>query len=310
MTTASVFIPFLNEKESLRELIKRVETGCKTAGVTPELIMVDDGSTDGGAAVVKEMSKTRPWIVLIRHNRSLGLTEAMKSGFSRATGDIIMFFPADLESYPDEDIPILLKEFENGFDVVCGWRQQRKQMKLFMSKIYNGVSNMIFDTRLHDMNWIKAFRRECLNDLELRSDWHRFVAQILHEKGYKITEVPVQWHKRHHGKSHFGFARIPIALLDALAIKFVLTFTRAPMRIFGSLGLLLLMVAIGIGTWLVYATWVLHESILRSRPLLYLIVIMFLSGLLFVFMGFLAELIVSLKDDINRKSREDNHENS
>ncbi|MCK5808818.1 glycosyltransferase family 2 protein [bacterium] len=310
MKKVSVFIPFLNESESLVELVERVETGGKAVKREIELIFVDDGSTDNGAEIVQGLQKTRPWIILLQHRISRGLTQAMKTGFTHATGDIIMFFPADLESHPDEDIPALLAGFDDGSHVVCGRRKGRRQLKVLMSRAYNDVSNFLFGTRLHDMNWIKAFKRECLNDLELRSDWHRFIAQILHDKGYKVSEVPVKWHRRAHGKSHFGLRRIPIAFLDSLAVKFVLTFTKAPMRIFGLMGILQLMTAIGIGGWLAYATWLLHQPLLRTRPLLYLIVILFISGLLFLFMGFLAELIVSLKEDIHKVKEERRNENS
>lgn len=310
MTKISVFIPFLNEQDSLEEVVSRVETGGKTVEKEIELIMVDDGSTDDSANIVKNLQKSRPWITLLQHRISRGLTETMKTGFPHATGEIIMFFPADLESHPDEDIPALFAGFSDGTHVVCGRRKGRMQLKIMMSRAYNDVSNFLFGTNLHDMNWIKAFKRECLEDLELRSDWHRFIVQILHEKGYKVSEVPVKWYRRAHGKSHFGLQRIPIAFLDSLAVKFVLTFTKAPMRIFGFMGIIQLMTAIGIGGWLVYATWALHQPLLRSRPLLYLIVILFISGLLFVFMGFLAELIVSLKEDIHKVKRNKNRENS
>jgi hypothetical protein len=153
------------------------------------------------------------------------------------------------------------------------------------------------------MNWIKAFRRECLKDLELRSDWHRFVVQILHEKGYKAVEVPVSWYKRKTGKSHFGLKRIPISFFDSIAVKFVLTFTKAPMRIFGAMGFLQLISSIMIVSWMLYDQFVLGAAAFRLRPLLYFSVALFLSGLIFVFMGFLAELVVSLRDEI-RKMRE------
>jgi len=310
VTKISVFIPFLNESDSLRELVERIETGGKAAQSDIELIMVDDGSSDDSAEIVKDLQKSRSWITLLQHRIPRGLTEAMKTGFAHATGDIIMFFPADLESHPDEDIPALLAGFDDGSHVVCGRRKGRRQVKVLMSRAYNDVSNFLFGTKLHDMNWIKAFKKECLEDLELRSDWHRFIVQILHDKGYKVTEVPVKWYRRAHGKSHFGLRRIPIAFLDSLAVKFVLTFTKAPMRIFGFMGMLQLITAIGIGGWLAYATWMLHQPLLRTRPLLYLIVILFISGLLFLFMGFLAELIVSLKEDIHRAREDRNHENS
>jgi glycosyltransferase involved in cell wall biosynthesis len=299
----SIFIPFANEEDNIKELVDRVEKGCEKAGVDYELIFVDDGSTDNSYRTAKEAAAHREWIKIYRHQKNRGLTEAMITGFNHCSGEIIVFLPADLESHPDEDIPALLDGFKPGVDIVCGNRVGRKELKVFLSRIYNDISNFLFGMNLHDLNWIKAFKRECLKDLELRSDWHRFIIPILHEKGYNAVEVPVKWHKRKSGKSHFGFKRVPISFFDALAVKFVLTFTKAPMRIFGAMGFLQLFFSIVIVGWLLYAQFVLGEGVFRVRPLLYFCVALFLSGLIFVFMGFLAELVVSLRDEI-RKRRE------
>ncbi|MGI6395567.1 MAG: glycosyltransferase family 2 protein [bacterium] len=299
----SIFVPFANEEGNLAELIERIEKGGMAAGVDLELVMVDDGSKDGSYEVVKKAMEKREWIKVFRHQRNRGLTEAMITGFKECSGEIIIFLPSDLESHPDEDIPALLSGFEPGVDIVCGNRKRRRELKVVLSKIYNEISAFLFGIRLNDMNWIKAFRRECLKDLELRSDWHRFLVQILHEKGYKAVEVPVNWHRRQSGKSHFGFKRIPVSFFDSIAVKFVLTFTKAPMRIFGAAGFLQIAGAVGIVGWMLYAQFVLGQPVFRMRPLLYFSIALFLSGLIFVFMGFLAELIVSLRDEI-RKMKE------
>lgn len=296
----SVFIPFCNEENNLAEIIDRTEKGGAAAGVDVELVMVDDGSTDGGAEVVEKAAETRPWVRLFRHRKNKGLTEAMNTGFKECRGEIIVFLPADLESYPDEDIPALLKAFEPGVDIVCGKREKRREFKVFLSRIYNEISMFLFGIKLSDMNWIKAFRRVCLEDLELRSDWHRFIVQILHAKGYNAVEVPVLWHRRKSGHSHFGLKRIPISFFDSIAVKFILTFTKAPMRIFGSMGFIQLLASLVIVAWLLYGQFILGNPVFRMRPLLYFSLGLFLSGLIFIFMGFLAELIVSIRDDIKK----------
>ena len=158
----SVFIPFCNEEKNLAEIIERTEKGVAAAGVDAELIMVDDGSTDGGAAVIENAMKEKHWVHLLRHRKNRGLTEAMNTGFKECHGEIIIFLPADLESHPDEDIPALLKAFEPDVDIVCGNRLKRHEFKVFLSKIYNEISRFLFGINLSDMNWIKAFRRECL----------------------------------------------------------------------------------------------------------------------------------------------------
>ncbi len=297
----SVFVPFANERGNLKELVERVEAGGKRAGVDIELVLVDDGSTDGGSDVLTELQPGRPWMKLFRHRVNRGLTEAMKTGFAQCSGEIIIFLPSDLESRPDEDIPALLEGFRDDVHIVCGKREGRGDGKMFLSSIYNTISRTLFGLSLGDMNWIKAFRRECLPDLELRSDWHRFIVQILHARGYRAVEVPVKWYPRKSGKSHYGLKRVPIAFFDSLAVKFILTFTKAPMRFFGTIGALQLLTSILIVAWMLFSTFVLGNVIFKVRPMLYFVVILFLSGLIFFFMGFLAELVVSVRDEIRRE---------
>ena len=170
-----------------------------------------------------------------------------------------------MESDPVTDIPLLVEKLNEGYDVVAGWRQGRKEGKVFASGIYNAVSRHLFGLTAHDMNWIKGFRREVIETLPpLRSDWHRFLLHIAAHQGYRIGEVPVTWHRRRAGRSKFGLARIPISLLDVLVVKFLLTFSKAPMRFFGGLGLAALLTSgltfLGL-TWL----WVAAET--QKRPI-------------------------------------------
>src|SRR4029079_17566536 len=137
-----------------------------------------------------------------------------------------------------QDIPKLLGKLNEGYDVVAGWRQGRNDGKMFASQIYNNISRALFDVQAHDMNWIKAFRREVLDDLHLRSDWHRFILHIAAEKGYRIGEGPVNFYPRQKGKSNFGITSIPVSFLDVLVVKFLMTFSRKPMLFFGGLGAL------------------------------------------------------------------------
>jgi len=302
----SIVTPFANEKENLKEFVERTIKGGKKAKVDIELIFIDDGSTDGSGEIAKELQQKHSFIKLFTHKINRGLTEALKTGFKNSSGEIIFFIPSDLESHPDEDIPALMQGFDKGFDVVCGRRINRKEIKIILSSIYNDISNFLFKTKLRDMNWIKAFKKECLNDLILRSDWHRFIVQILFYKGYKITEVPVNWYKRKSGKSHFGLKRIPISFFDALSVKFLMVFTKAPMRLFGGFGGLQIVSAILITAWMLYSSFILKTSAFRLRPLLYFSVALFLSGIIFFFMGFIAELIVNLNEEIKNQKNDKN----
>jgi len=260
-----------------------------------EVIFVDDGSTDATWQEALAASEKYPFVHLYRHRRSFGLTEAMRTGFRHARGAVVIFLPADLESDPEEDIPKLLVKLNQGYDVVAGWRQGRNDGKVFASQIYNTTSRALFGLKAHDMNWIKAFRREVLNDLHLRSDWHRFILHIAASKGYKIGEVPVNFYPRQKGKSNFGLARIPVSLLDVLVVKFLMTFSRKPMLFFGGLGALAILTAILI--W-VYLTTLYFNTPgnMQQRPLFSFAGFIFVAGILLFIGGFLAELVVSQGD--------------
>lgn len=230
----------------------------------------------------------------------------MRTGFRHVRGEVVIFLPSDLESDPEEDIPKLLDKLNEGYDVVAGWRQGRNDGKLFASQIYNAVSRALFGLKAHDMNWIKALRREVLDDLHLRSDWHRFILHIAASKGYRIGEVPVNFYPRQKGKSNYGFARIPVSFLDVLVVKFLMTFSHKPMLFFGGLGGLSILVALL--TWL-YLTVLYFNTPgnMQQRPLFSFAGFLFVAGILLFIGGFLAELVASQADrleDLERTMRE------
>ena len=301
MPTLSVLIPAYNEADTIEELVARTARAFEALGVEGELIFVDDGSTDGTGSKVESLQAWYPWLRLIRHRRNQGLTAALQHGFRAAQGDVIIFLPADLESHPDEDIPKLYHKLQEGYDVVSGWRQGRADGKVFASAIYNMVSRWLFDVQVHDANWIKGFRREVIEELPpLRSDWHRFLLHIAADQGWRVGEVPTTWYPRRAGRSHYGFARIPISFLDVLVIRFLLTFSQKPMRFFGGLGLASLAISAVIFTYLAYL-WFVHDT--QRRPIFWMALGLGLAGLLFFLVGFLAELIVAQGDRLAELER-------
>lgn len=291
----SVFIPARNEAGNIAPLMEKIARAFRDNALDAEVIFVDDGSTDTTWQEALAAAAQYPFLRLFRHRRSFGLTEAMRTGFRHARGETVIFLPADLESDPEEDIPKLLAKLNEGYDVVAGWRQGRSDGKVFASRIYNAVSRALFDVQAHDMNWIKAFRREALDGLHLRSDWHRFILHIASENGYKIGEVPVNFYPRQKGKSNFGIARIPISFLDVLVVKFLLTFSRKPMLFFGGLGGLTILTALAI--WL-YLTILYFNTPgnMQQRPLFTFAGFILVAGILLFIGGFLAELVVSQAD--------------
>lgn len=295
----SVLIPAHNEVGNIPALLAKVATAFANpslAGRACELVLVDDGSTDGTAELAASLAADYPFLRLLRHRRNRGLTAALRTGFRAVRGEVILFLPADLESDPEEDIPKLLAKLEEGYDVVAGWRQGRDDGKVFASGIYNRVSERLFDVHLHDMNWIKGFRREVIEALPpLRSDWHRFLVQIAAHQGFRIGETPTTWYPRRAGRSKYGLGRIPISFLDVLVVWFLLTFSQAPMRFFGGLGLALL-AATGVTYAGLAAYYLLAQT--QIRPLFIAASVLGLAGLLLILIGFIAELIVSQTEQI------------
>jgi len=296
----SILIPAYNEEGNVTPVIDKVARAFEARGVDGEVVFVDDGSTDGTGHEAAACAARYPFVKIVSHRRNLGLTEAIKTGFRHASGDIIILLPGDLESDPEEDIPKLLDKLAEGYDVVAGWRQGRHDGKIVASKIYNFVSRLLFNVQAHDMNWVKAFRREVIEELYLRSDWHRFILMIAASQGYKIGEVPTSYYPRRQGKSKFGLGRIPVSLLDVLVVKFLLTFSRKPMIFFGALGSALILAASGIGVYLLHQ-W--FTRVRQVRPVFTFGVILALAGLIIFLVGFLAELVVDQHERIDELER-------
>jgi glycosyltransferase involved in cell wall biosynthesis len=295
----SVLIPARNEVANIPMLLEKVGrafTGQALCDRACELVLVDDGSTDGTGDLAASLASDYPFLRLVRHRRNRGLTAALRTGFRAVRGELIVFLPADLESDPEEDIPKLLARLEEGYDVVAGWRQGRDDGKVFASGIYNRVSQRLFNVHVHDMNWIKAFRREVMEALPpLRSDWHRFLLQIAAHQGFRIGETPTTWHRRQSGRSKYGLGRIPVSFLDVLVVWFLLTFSQAPMRFFGGMGLALLAVA-GVTYFGLAAYYLVAQT--QIRPVFIAASVLGLAGLLLILVGFIAELIVSQSEQI------------
>jgi glycosyltransferase involved in cell wall biosynthesis len=291
----SVFIPARNEAGNIAPLMDKLARTFRDHALDGEVILVDDGSTDATWQQALAAAERYPFVRLYHHRRSFGLTEAMRTGFRHVRGDVVVFLPADLESDPEEDIPKLLAKLNKGYDVVAGWRQGRNDGKVLASRVYNGVSRALFGLEAHDMNWIKAFRREVLDDLHLRSDWHRFILHIAASRGYRIGEVPVNFYPRQKGKSNYGWTRIPISFLDVLVVKFLMTFSRKPMLFFGGVGGLMILAALGIWTYLTLLYFNTPGN-MQQRPLFTFAGFIFVAGVLLFIGGFLAELVVSQAD--------------
>jgi glycosyltransferase involved in cell wall biosynthesis len=296
----SVVVPAHNEEGTVARFVSQTAKAFAQVGRPWELVYVDDGSTDGTAEAVAAAAAVEPRVRLVRQRRRLGLTEALNAGFRSARGDVVVFLPADLESDPETDIPLLLGKLDGGYDVVAGWRQGRRDGKRFASKLANVTCRLLFGLDVHDLNWIKAFRREVTDSLGLRSSWHRYMLVLAQHDGWRIGEVKVPYAARQSGRSKFGFGRLPVSFADVMTLKFLLTFQRKPILFFGGLGAAMIGISLAIWAWLGWL-WLASET--QKRPFMYVAGIGMLAGLLVILVGFLAELVVNVSERVERLER-------
>lgn len=289
----STIIPALNEEGNIDELCRQYDEMARTAPFKTELVFVDDGSTDGTLEKIKQAARKYDFIKYASHQRNRGLTEALQTGFSVAKGDVYVFYPADLQYLP-EDIPRLVEPIAEGADLSTGWKQGRYK-KWFVSGIYNWISRKIFSLKVHDLNAVKAFRKVIIQNVFLRKDWHRYLVVLAANEGFRVEEVPVTLHERHWGTTKFSVWRIPIGVLDMLAVKFQITFLKKPLLFFGLVGLTCFALGSLVGLWAIYLKYWLGET---QLPLLYLVILLVGLGFGLFLMGFMAEGQTAIKEEV------------
>jgi glycosyltransferase involved in cell wall biosynthesis len=223
-----------------------------------EVVVVDDGSRDATWTVLTGLAEKYPYLRVVRHRARRGIADALRSGYLNARGDVLVFYPADLQFKP-EDIPRLVAPILAGdSDMVTGFKEGKYE-KAFVSKIYNGLSRALFDVPVKDLNSVKAYRREVMAGLPLRPDWHRYMIVIAAAQGFTVSEIPIPLYPRHAGKSKFGIGRIPVGVLDMLSVWFELRFGRKPLLAFGMLGAALF--AIGVLAGVAALVWLAAAGI-------------------------------------------------
>jgi glycosyltransferase involved in cell wall biosynthesis len=290
----SVVVPAYNESKNLDSLLDNFDKMFRESKLEGEVLLVDDGSTDKTFKLAKDYEKKYTFLKALTNITHRGLTAALQTGFKNATGEIYLFWPADMQYYP-EDIPKLINKIKEGNDIVTGWRQGKYGMKTFVSFFYNFLSRWLFKIKVHDLNGVKAFRKKVLEEVPLRKDWHRYMVVMAADKGYKVDEVRIPLYPRKYGKSNFSFWRIPMGVLDLFSVKFQVSFMRKPMLLFGSLGLILVLLGVLAGLLAIYLRIIMHEGF---RPILYLVILLVLSGISLFALGFLAEAMVNVREKI------------
>ena len=312
----SVIVPLYNETESLPELAAWIRRVMETNGWTYEILMVDDGSTDGSWDTVLSLSKENPAIHGISFRRNYGKSAALYEGFAAVEGDVVITMDADLQDSPDE-IPELYRMItEEGYDVVSGWKQHRQDNKLtknLPSKLYNWTARKVTGIKLHDMNCgLKAYKKEVVKSIEVYGEMHRYIPYLAKNAGYgKIGEKPVHHQKRKYGVSKFGLERFVNGFLDLMSLWFLSKFGKKPMHFFGTTGILMFLVGFVMTVWIIVAKLIHQAQGVRFRavtdqPLFYLALLAVVLGAMFFLAGFLGEMVsrsASTRNDYNVKSR-------
>lgn len=284
-----VVIPAYNEVENIPDLIRELRATFDRYGLEGEVVLVDDGSTDGTAEVARAQAAGWDRFRVVSHRRNFGKTEALLTGADASEGDVIILYDADLQHLPGE-IPRFLAKIDEGWDIVTG-RKVGRYEKQAVSGIYNRLSRRLFDVPVSDLNSMKAFRREVLDEVHLRHDWHRFFVVLAYARGFSMTEIPIALHPRRHGQSKYsGRGRIVVGFLDLVSVAFFLFFSRKPMLLFGVSGLVLAALGVVVGLTTVALRIAHLMPPFGYRPLLYLVILLETLGFLLFGFGFLAEL--------------------
>lgn len=289
----SVLVPAKDEADNLPEFMRQADEALAPSGLTFEVIVVDDGSRDGSDAVLHELQGRYGFLRVVTHRRQRGIADALRSAQDVARGDICVFYPADLQYLPGE-IPGLVQPILSGAaDIVTGTKQGKYE-KAFVSRIYNVLCRWLFGVRVTDLNSVKAWRREVMQGMPLRPDWHRYMVVIAIADGYRLTSRPVALYPRQAGVSKFNWKRIPIGVLDLISVWFQLRFGRKPMLFFGLAGAMLFFVGFVAG---IVALVLRFGYGIGFRPLLNLVETMVISGIALFGFGFVGEIVAGQREE-------------
>ena len=305
----SVVVPLYNEAESLPELVAWIDRVAVSHGYAYEVILVDDGSSDGSWEVVESLREKYPAIRGIGFARNYGKSAALYCGFAAAEGEVVITMDADLQDSPDEIPELRRMILEEGYDLVSGWKKKRRDPvgKRWPSKFFNWTARRVSGIKLHDFNCgLKAYRRKVVKSIEVYGEMHRFIPILAKQAGFRRSgEKAVEHHARKYGCSKFGLERTVKGYLDLITVLFMTHFGRSPMYFFGSLGTLMFLIGGGTTVWIIAAKiWKqMHGLSLRpvtDQPLFYLAILAVILGVQLFLAGFLGELINRGSSDRNK----------
>jgi glycosyltransferase involved in cell wall biosynthesis len=304
----SVVVPVYNEEESIQELTEWIEKVCTKSGLSYEVIFIDDGSSDSSWSEIRSMSEKNGSVKGFRFRRNYGKAAALHTGFSEASGEVVITMDSDLQDSPDE-IPELVSMIrKEGFDIVSGWKKKRYDpfIKRITSKFYNGTARFSSGIKLHDFNCgLKAYRLEVVKSIEIFGEMHRYIPMLAKEAGFKkIGEKVVEHRARKYGVTKYGLDRFVKGYLDLLTIGFITRFGKSPMHLFGSLGTLMFFIGFVMASYLgirklVFVSHHLRAPLVTDSPFFFIALTVMIIGSFLFLTGFLGELI-------NRNSPERN----
>jgi glycosyltransferase involved in cell wall biosynthesis len=292
----SVLVPAKDEAENLPLFMEQARRAFAASGQRYEVVVIDDGSVDDSWNVLQRLAGEYPFLRPVRHGVRRGIADALRTGYLHSRGDVLVFYPADLQ-YKPEDIPRLVEPILSGkSDMVAGYKEGKYE-KAFVSGIYNRLSRSLFNVTVRDLNSVKAYRREVMEALPNRPDWHRYMIVMASASGFTVSEVPVPLYPRNAGTSKFGIGRIPVGVLDMLAVWFELRFARKPLLLFGLLGAALFIIGVIVGI-----VAILYRVIggVGFRPLVNLVETCVTVGSVFFATGLIGELIAAQRAELSQ----------
>jgi len=290
----SILVPAKDEADNLPEFVRLAREALRPLPYACEVVIIDDGSDDGTGDVARHLAAQHAWIRVVGHRSRRGIADALRTGTEAARGRILVFYPADLQYLPADIATLVAPIRDDQADIVTGTKQGAYE-KRFVSRIYNLLCRWLFGVRVTDLNSVKAYRREVMDVVPTRPEWHRFMVVIAAGQGFRLAERPIPLYPRRAGKSKFGIGRIPVGVLDLVSVWFQLRFGRKPMLFFGLSGAVLFLLGFLVGVGALVYRYVFGVGF---RPLLDLIMVLVISGVSLFGFGFVGEMIAGLREDL------------
>jgi glycosyltransferase involved in cell wall biosynthesis len=298
-TELSIVIPVLNERDALPGLFDELQIACASVGRSWEAVFVDDGSTDGSWEVLEGLARAHPEISAVKLRRNFGKSAALAVGFAHTHGDVVVTLDGDGQDDPAE-IPALLRELDGGYDLVSGWKRERRDpaVRRWASRLFNGVTSRLSGVRMHDLNCgLKAYRGDCARSLEIYGELHRFTPVLAAQEGWRVGEIPVNHRPRRHGRSRYGPERYARGLFDLITVLFIGRYQNRPLHLFGGVGFVLMLVGVGICIYLTVIK--IGGTAIGERPLLFLGVLLIVVGIQLGTLGLLGQMLALTRREMS-----------